>query len=329
MLLDASEEGKTTGPPHLYDAYCAFASKLKKYYDKTGDLYWAGQFVNPADKLRLITEEFEKEAATKKKLWLEAVERATEQGRPRPPSQWHVAYTPKAENPISVLEKILSLLLAGECVPSTTQSRKWQVPVPTGMLLRVGSRLSEIAVEYYSKGQQEAGPLNAEESMSPAPRAVGEKRAAEGASSRPSKRHLLSWMQSRLNQNNRQEASPSEENPVEAEVLHYLAHPPPSGEAEVDLLAWYREHGAARFPRITKLAKWIFSIPSSSGGVERAFSSAGLDCTQRRHSLSSEKQAQLAMLRSHYEFIEKERAVREEVQCSTTSSCPCCAEFSA
>jgi hypothetical protein len=322
MLLDAAEEGRVGGAAHLREAYVAFTKKIKKYYDQTGDLYWAGQFVNPADKLKLITDEFEKEAAAAKGRWQDACKRAQEQGKPRMPSQWHPAYQPKAENPVGVLEKILSLLVAAEDSIGAEGEKVWQAPVPAAMLFRLGSALSETAVEYHCRGRLEEGDI-AEGAATGAAPSVGDKRPSAPTAGGPRKRHLQGWMQSKMSSfgNSQPLAQTSS---LEAEVQAYLQLPWPAYEGELDLLAWYRDIGQVKFPRVSRLAKWVFSIPSSSGGVERVFSGAGLDCSQRRHSLSSEKQAQLACLRSFYELLDAEREDKDVGHCVSEGHCPCC-----
>ncbi len=323
MLLDAAEEGRVSGAAHLKEAYMAFTRKLRKYYDQTGDLYWAGQFVNPADKLKLITDEFEKEASAAKARWQEACKRAQEQGKTRMPSQWHPAYQPSAENPIAVLEKILSLLLAAEESTRCEANKLWQAPVPAAMLYRLGSVLSETALEYHCRGQPEGGDVCGEGAANGAAPSVGDKRPPAPSAGGPRKKHLQGWMQSKMN--TLPLSSPvAQRSSLEAEVQAYLQHPWPVCEGELDLLEWYKDVGAPKFPRISRLAKWIFSIPSSSGGVERIFSKAGLDCSQRRHSLSSEKQAQLACLRSFYELLEAEREDNDVGHCVSDGNCPCC-----
>jgi hypothetical protein len=45
---------------------------------------------------------------------------------------------------------------------------------------------------------------------------------------------------------------------------------------DVDVLAWWRDVGQARFPRISVMARQFLAIPAASATAERVFSFAGL-----------------------------------------------------
>ena len=59
----------------------------------------------------------------------------------------------------------------------------------------------------------------------------------------------------------------------------------PSVASEVDILAWWREVGQVRFPRIAVMARQFLAIPASSATAERVFSFAGLTLSDLRKSL--------------------------------------------
>ena len=54
---------------------------------------------------------------------------------------------------------------------------------------------------------------------------------------------------------------------------------------DVDVLAWWRDVGQARFPRISVMARQFLTIPVASTTAERVFSFAGLTLSDLRKSL--------------------------------------------
>lgn len=77
--------------------------------------------------------------------------------------------------------------------------------------------------------------------------------------------------------------------PVQDELDQYLSEPPVDNIAyKVDPIAWWRDVGAVRFPRLSFMAVDFLTIASSSAETERDFSSCGrmvtpLRCRLRRH----------------------------------------------
>ncbi|KAH7461670.1 hypothetical protein FOMA001_g9234 [Fusarium oxysporum f. sp. matthiolae] len=77
--------------------------------------------------------------------------------------------------------------------------------------------------------------------------------------------------------------------PVQDELDQYLSEPPVDNIAyKVDPIAWWRDVGAVRFPRLSYMAVDFLTIASSSAETERDFSSCGrmvtpLRCRLRRH----------------------------------------------
>ncbi|KAM5526912.1 hAT family dimerization domain protein [Fusarium oxysporum f. sp. phaseoli] len=77
--------------------------------------------------------------------------------------------------------------------------------------------------------------------------------------------------------------------PVQDELDQYLSEPPVDNIAyKVDPIAWWRDVGAVRFPRLSFMAVDFLTIASSSSETERDFSSCGrmvtpLRCRLRRH----------------------------------------------
>ena len=54
---------------------------------------------------------------------------------------------------------------------------------------------------------------------------------------------------------------------------------------DVDVLAWWRDVGQARFPRISVMSRQFLTIPATSAIAERVFSFAGLTLSDLRKSL--------------------------------------------
>jgi hypothetical protein len=54
---------------------------------------------------------------------------------------------------------------------------------------------------------------------------------------------------------------------------------------DVDVLAWWRDVGQARFPRISVMARQFLAIPAVSATAERVFSFAGLTLSDLSKSL--------------------------------------------
>jgi hypothetical protein len=77
--------------------------------------------------------------------------------------------------------------------------------------------------------------------------------------------------------------------PVQDELDQYLSEPPVDNIAyKLDPIAWWRDVGAVRFPRLSYMAVDFLTIASSSAETERDFSSCGrmvtpLRCRLRRH----------------------------------------------
>ncbi|KAL5610641.1 hypothetical protein FOBRF1_006758 [Fusarium oxysporum] len=77
--------------------------------------------------------------------------------------------------------------------------------------------------------------------------------------------------------------------PVQDELDQYLSEPPVDNIAyKVDPIAWWRDVGVVRFPRLSFMAVDFLTIASSSAETERDFSSCGrmvtpLRCRLRRH----------------------------------------------
>lgn len=77
--------------------------------------------------------------------------------------------------------------------------------------------------------------------------------------------------------------------PTQDELALYLSEPPVDNIAyKSDPIAWWRDVGVVRFPRLSYMAVDFLTIPSSSAETERDFSSCGrmvtpLRCRLRRH----------------------------------------------
>lgn len=68
-------------------------------------------------------------------------------------------------------------------------------------------------------------------------------------------------------------------------------------------LPFWRDH-QNKFPALSLLARRLFSIPVTSAGVERQFSSAGLTVTERRSSLDPETVNNVLLVRSIQHVLE-------------------------
>ena len=61
----------------------------------------------------------------------------------------------------------------------------------------------------------------------------------------------------------------------------------------LDFWRYHRE----KFPRLSRLARWIFSIPATSINVERQFSGAGHVKQERRTNLNPEQLDDILLIR--------------------------------
>jgi hypothetical protein len=83
------------------------------------------------------------------------------------------------------------------------------------------------------------------------------------------------------------------------ELALYLSEPVVTNSAfEADPLAWWRDVGAVRFPRLSYMAVDFLTIPSSSAESERSFSSTGRMMTPLRSRLKRSFVAKTQCLRS-------------------------------
>lgn len=70
------------------------------------------------------------------------------------------------------------------------------------------------------------------------------------------------------------------------------------------VLAWWGEN-KERFPALSKLARFIHSIPASSAPSERAFSVCGRILEERRTNLASESISNILFLNSNLKKLDK------------------------
>lgn len=79
----------------------------------------------------------------------------------------------------------------------------------------------------------------------------------------------------------------------------YLSEPPvDSAQYKKDPLAWWRDQGARRFPKLSYMASDMLTIPSSTAETERQFNSAGKMITPSRNHLQRVFVSQAQCLRS-------------------------------
>lgn len=81
---------------------------------------------------------------------------------------------------------------------------------------------------------------------------------------------------------------------AKTEVEKYLSSPRQNPEAEV--IQFWKENSAS-FPRLAKVTRVMFSIPSGSARVERVFSAAGLLSRNHRMSLKPQTLSRLVFLK--------------------------------
>ncbi|KJZ68756.1 hypothetical protein HIM_11854 [Hirsutella minnesotensis 3608] len=87
--------------------------------------------------------------------------------------------------------------------------------------------------------------------------------------------------------------------PAQDELDQYLAEPPVDNIAyKADPIAWWRDVGAVRFPRLSYMAVDFLTIASSSAETERTFSSCGRMITPLRSRLRRHIVAMAQCLRS-------------------------------
>jgi len=66
-------------------------------------------------------------------------------------------------------------------------------------------------------------------------------------------------------------------------------------------LNFWRDHHD-KFPRLSRLARRIFSMPATSASVERQFSGAGLIIQERRTNLNPEQLDNILLIRSMQKY---------------------------
>jgi hypothetical protein len=89
------------------------------------------------------------------------------------------------------------------------------------------------------------------------------------------------------------------ESPEQDELDQYLSEPPVDNMAyKADPVAWWRDVGVVRFPRLSYMAVDFLTIPSSSAETERDFSSCGRMVTPLRSRLRRHVVAMAQCLRS-------------------------------
>lgn len=93
----------------------------------------------------------------------------------------------------------------------------------------------------------------------------------------------------------------SEEYPVVSkktdELDRYLTLDLEKSKIDPNPLLFWNEH-KQKYPRLSRLARSIFSIPATSAGVEREFSSAGMVINERRTNLNPEHVDNILLVRS-------------------------------
>lgn len=73
---------------------------------------------------------------------------------------------------------------------------------------------------------------------------------------------------------------------------------------DFELFEWWRTN-AKKYPRLSKFAQQIHSIPASSAAAERAFSLAGNIITEKRNRLGPKSVDSLLFLNSYYKNFNK------------------------
>lgn len=87
---------------------------------------------------------------------------------------------------------------------------------------------------------------------------------------------------------------------IENELTMYEETAAPS--LHVDILNWWAQN-KSRFPRLSTLARRIFSMPASSAAPERNFSTAGFVLNERRTRLSPSSVEGILVCHSNYDLI--------------------------
>ncbi len=65
---------------------------------------------------------------------------------------------------------------------------------------------------------------------------------------------------------------------------------------------WHLSAGKTKFPKLSKIAEYLFSIPSTSNATERAFNQCRLTMNDLRTSLDPERLDQLMVIKSNYDL---------------------------
>ena len=67
----------------------------------------------------------------------------------------------------------------------------------------------------------------------------------------------------------------------------------------VDVIKFWMEHKST-YPKLSKLARWVLSVPASSASSERVFSCAGRVFEERRTRLDAESLDNVVFLNSFF-----------------------------
>lgn len=107
---------------------------------------------------------------------------------------------------------------------------------------------------------------------------------------------------------NDQIAPQHEPSAIEAEMQEYLAEPVPN--INIDILAWWSER-QAKFPMMSLLARFIFSIPASSAAPERNFSIAGHVFSAKRTQLLPSMLENILICNGNMDLIDSQLELNE------------------
>lgn len=88
---------------------------------------------------------------------------------------------------------------------------------------------------------------------------------------------------------------------VDTEIHKYLLLPPTTSDA----LDWWKINHTS-FPRLSKLARIILSIPATSAPSERAFSAAGNLITAKRSQIDPLRVKQILFIHDNYHLTSAE-----------------------
>lgn len=108
--------------------------------------------------------------------------------------------------------------------------------------------------------------------------------------------------------NNDTAIAPPEQSAIDAEMQQYLEEPFPS--INTNILTWWSER-RAKFPMLSLLARFIFSIPPSSAAPEQNLSAAGHADSKKRAQLPTSIVEEILICSGNMDLMDNQLELNE------------------